>query len=564
MALSPIDIQRCETVTAVNAVSVSPGGWRRSTFLWLIAILLVGGATRVTLAVRATAPARDAFRYFAHARVFQDFGFLSALRRVDSQPIYPWVLARSSDVVEAATGHLDPWAWWRAAQGLGIALSLVYLALSFELGRRWGSERVAGIGTLLLAVWPRLASYGVDPLADVLAADFALASLLILTAAWPKGSLVAFISAGALSGLGFLTHLAAASALGGVGLLLFASLFVPAWRLSWRRYSRVVIGGAMGLAITVGPYALAIGGLTPRLAPRDLARSLKTGATAPKRAAPIPEDTDSPSPDDAFQVGAASASEGIGASVWRGWNESATHVVVREVAEETRVFGAILAVIGIIALGGIPLRWPLGLLPLGAITVALALMYLLKTRVGYTSGRYLVAALPAVAFLAAAGLETLARAAALIPVLPWERYWTVDRRTQLRAATVTLATLAVVTLAVGPSLLRPLHADRAGPMAAAPWLEAHAAPGEPVLDPTGCAAFFADRPQADPTDAAAARYAVVDTRYLQRINPVAREAIHAFEAESRVAWSTPLPGRRHGVLILERLPVTERRLPQHR
>lgn len=507
---------------------------------WWVLLLVGALAGRCIGLARCAAPARDAVRYFDHARQFDQRPFPEAVRAIDSHPLYPLLLSAMHRGL-VAVGWTSPFAWWRTAQALSIAASLGMLTAGFVAGRQVWSPRVAALGLLAIAVTPRQIGYAVDVLADPVLGLFWMSSLAILVStSRQRTAALSWSIAGLLAGLGYLTHLEGIIWPMGVLGTLIISQSVPAWRIPWRMVSIRAAAFFGVFALSVLPYVCWIGAPTPRLAARDALGILVAEPTAGESiATPFTARTPAPSPakSDSSLVRRAYLGD-------EGHRQSSIAQAMRgiffELGEETRGWPLLVIAAGFCLGVRSGARWPEGLLFLIPSVGILFLSVLLEVRAGYFGGRYLGPMLPFVGMLAIGISERF-----------WQSSWP-RLRLSARAGWALVIALALAAVYL-PGWQKPIHADRRNHRDAAAWLTKNSARDDAILDPMGTASFFAERPRWDPKAASAAppRFAVIEPAYVYRCDAATHAAIAWVDSvgECVVTFPDERASQRHSVRI---------------
>ena len=553
---------------------------------YLAVLVVVAGAARMTVALRAEAPARDAFRYIEAARVFQSHSIGEAWRRIDVHPLYPMTLLAAKTSFTTVTGLEGPYAWWRAAQCWSVICSLTFLCLAYLVGVRMWRPRIAFWGCLAVSLVPRQAGYAADVLSDNLMAVAWMGSLLCMTHAWERPRAWSIVGAAVFAGLAYWTH---------IGALLLPAVFGgawlvrqlrPAWRVAWSASLATAVGFALTYAAVVGLYALTIGSLSPRLIARDLlGMRLPTTSLAPTPMATVTESshgstvTESKSELDSrseFGPGAeaevptplsqrpdpATAAATIVDRPYvtrEGYDERtiARSIVClfREVGEELRVWLLAFALVALVDHRRTATRMPMGLLLFFAVIGFAAMLLLLQRTGGYVAGRYALPLMPLLAMYAMTGIEALlGRIDAGVKWLRG-RVETIDRRRVRLVGGVSCAALALTLSA--PGLLRPLHGKRQGHLAAAEWLRHHSSASDLVFDLGDSTAFFAERSNWRPPASVSApmpiRFAVIDPSMVYRRDRVTFDLVERIVDEGRLVacFAEGLGSEEVGIYIYE-------------
>ncbi|MGL4555728.1 MAG: glycosyltransferase family 39 protein [Gemmataceae bacterium] len=363
---------------------------------------------------------------------------LSVMERYDQHPGYPLLVCAAERCLGRWLGDEPAARWGRAGQLVSLAAGVVLTLAAFRLGRQLGGRAAGAAAAFVVAASPALA----DHRADVLSDPAALA-LLVLSASQAvdllrRRTFRAAAGCGLFGALGYLCRPEA------VQITLLAGLWLLSAVVTGPGRGRTAVLGVFLLVPVLalaGPYVLLRGGpftkSTRLLVEREVDGRLTHRPSA--RVAPA-------------LTGAVVAARGVHEFL-RGW---------------WRDLGG--AAVALIAVGLWAARRRISddpaarLIALALALNALLLVGALYRTKGYLDGRHVLPFALLSACWAWAGAVAVAR--------------------RLAPALVLVAVLPNV-----PSLVGPLHPERAGLYAASEWLRGHVRAGEEVVDPSGLAAF---------------------------------------------------------------------------
>jgi len=266
----------CQCAPPIIAESLAdmPPGTR---CIWSIAgLILVSLLVQWGVASRAAVSALDAVRFAQRARLIEEEGLVSALRSDPEQPLFSvWLSAVHQLAGRPAAGWASA-AQWAAAVPLVLAVVPVYL-----IGRRLFGDRPALAGGLLFCVLPEVARLGADGISDGLHLLFFSLALWAIVEFWERVReadeapsdanatsarcrnarlATVALTAGIAVGLGALTRSESVVLAGSFAI----ALTVAGWRGRRTPLAVGLAGFALGAAIAVLPYLVAVGALAPK------------------------------------------------------------------------------------------------------------------------------------------------------------------------------------------------------------------------------------------------------------------------------------------------------------
>ncbi len=524
----------------------------RSGRLALLAALALAALLEGAVAVRSPIIAPDGIHYIALAR-----DLLAAPRRtmqIQAQhPGYPLLVAAShAALARGDTGSVEHWVW--AARLPSLVAGVLGVGALWLLARQMFDERTAGVAAILFAVLPLARQNAADALGDaphllgyLLAAWAALAGL-------QTGRVVWFALAGTSSALAFWIRPEGASvAIVVAGLLVGKVVWgAPGERLRWATSLAAMLAFAVAVS---APYVVLSGKVTDKLRQKQ---NLSPAATSLTK---VPRLAMGSRPAGVLPLAAISPTAAL----------VTTSVLLQAGAELVEQYASQMNVL--LPLAALGLFWTRSAAP-RAESLRLvrslawfhaALLIALFILGGYIDRRHVLVLVALSMPWAAAGLLALAA-------------WLADRpqfAARPRAAGVWACRLVLaVSACLLPRSLRPLHEPYRPQLAAAAWINAHAAPSDPLIANSPYIAFYTQRqteiygwsdyghppPLAERVRGETARFIVFDTGASEHYDPAWLEALNSqyslaerFEGTGRA--------KRHTVLIYELTRMAARPSP---
>ncbi|QDU61608.1 hypothetical protein Pan216_24690 [Planctomycetes bacterium Pan216] len=479
----------------------------RSEAAALVLLLCITLLPRLCLAIGAVAPARDMLRYVEDARLFGETSFPEFLRSSSSHPVYPVTLWTTHTLEVTLTGNDTPTSWWRVGKIVGIVSSLVFVAVSYLVGREIWSPRIAFWGCAIFAILPRPARYAADVLSDNVHAALWMISFYLLLRWMRDGRRQHALLAGLVAALAFATRVEA---------ILLPMIAVASGGLVWcvdsLRTTRkpTFDSWRYGLALLcyVAAFLLPVGllmGASQRWTTSRSAQAMASRASKPVETFLASGSVDRLAGVDVTRYKRSQQEDQhqrdqlleITGSSWRLPLPAVITAVLRfgkELAQETRFWPLLFAIWGLLDLRARRLaRWPSVVPAVVAILACSAALVLLRLKVGFLAGRYLLPILPLVAMVAATGLFAARSRVTTGLRFAWERNWS-SELFAIRRQIAFVGSVAMMALALSvPDWFRPLHPHRRGHLEAAAWLRSNTARSSTLFDPAGVSGFFADR-----------------------------------------------------------------------
>ena len=249
---------------------MNPKG-RRYTIACVAVLVCLAGLIQAVIIARAAVPSLDAVRYVGIARAIDKVGFVETFRAEGEQPLFPLAVNLTHGLLSAFVGE-TPSLWATSAQ-LAAAVSLVLAVIPvYFISRRLVGVSGGFIAGVFFCVLPEVARLGADGISDAMhLLFFALAfwALLEYFERVLKNSRVAPIgkisglhiglAAGMAIGLAVLTRVETIVLLPAILIAALLLRFLGDTRCRWTK-SAVFGGGlALGVAVVLGPYLLAVG-----------------------------------------------------------------------------------------------------------------------------------------------------------------------------------------------------------------------------------------------------------------------------------------------------------------
>ena len=562
----------------------------RVTVLHLFILVGVALLPRLILASNATAPARDMLRYVGAAEILDDHTFRDFLKTSPSHPLYPLTLRAARAVDRLVTGNTGPMGWWRAGQVVGIVSSLLFVCLAYLVGREIWPPWIAFWGLVIFAILPRPARYAADVLSDNLHAAIWMASFWLMLVSLRRHSWIASAGAGLLATLAFATRVEALLlplVFGtSVGVLWLASQVTrrlgpansPA---SWRHWFACLAAYSFAFAL---PVALLMG-VSERWTSSHSARGmisdggpgvethLKHGEVTSLAGIELIDRRKSHADEQRERDRLIEIS---GSDWWPQLPALLTALLrfVKELLQETRLWPVLFACWALVdRCHRRKAHWP-GVVPAAVAFVGCSVaLILLRYKVGFLAGRYLLPVLPFLTMLAVAGIEALRERVSTTKRFFWERCWT-DDRFRARRQMAFVAMIGVIALGTSlPDWFQPLHPHRNGHLEAARWLARNSDESDAVFDPSRVSSFFAERRvwTQRPFEKEASlpfAFAVVDPSLVYRTDPSTHAMIARVDREGELiaAFPSRVGGDRVGILLYRvsrsASAIAERGLPR--
>ncbi|MEA1949836.1 MAG: glycosyltransferase family 39 protein [Planctomycetota bacterium] len=466
----------------------------RRIVVHLAVLVCLCGLVQVVVVTRATVAGIDAVRFVGIARQIDAVGFLQTVRGEGEQPLFPLALSTTHGLLRAVAGE-SPSLWATSAQATAAAALVLAVVPVYFIARRLVGPTGGFIAGVFFCVLPEVARLGADGISDSMhLLFFALAFWGVLEYVRGDNRLI-MIGAGVSVGLALMTRVEAIVLLPAIAVALPACQFRAETRRTWTKLPDAGGALALGLAIVLGPYLIAVGPGGPRDSAAANAVLRILGRWHPA-SSEIETATASavnwlrPSDDNtAWQTAdgrkVAFGVKEPGTSIRRRGYAAAAWQFVDELADAFGYAIGALSILGLVHL------WRLGRLRpgpaellVGAFSLLFALAAIRFTAAeGYLNARHLL--LLVVLGIAPAGIATIAITHRLRSFLNTKGLKT--------KASWSLAVVVVLLAATClPVALRPLHAGRAAHRRAGCWLAGAAEPGV-VLDTKGWTDLYSAR-----------------------------------------------------------------------
>lgn len=555
-------------------------GQLRNVLIDLLIIAVVAAIPRLAAVAWTVAPARDAFRFIDAAQLLQQQPFLDAVRQINVHPLYPLTLIGAHHVWTSVTGSDDAYAWLYAGQLWSVVSYIGFLFASYAAGSQLWGRRLALLGCLAISLTPRQVSYSADLLSDSFHAAMWMTAFAFVVCAWRRQSGLVMALGAFFAAAAYWTRVEAVLLPLTVGATAVTAQLLPAWRLPWRQWAKLLACFSLCYLPLAGAYSWTIG----RISARSTAMVMLGVQVNPApMITELPADGDpdgepgsanasspplSPDPVPQAATPASLAEEaledvdlvpheythmvGYERAPW--W--LATFLLFKEIGQETRGWLLAFVALALVCRCRTKTAMPGGLFVFFAVCGCAAMLIVLRMRAGYIAGRYMTPILPLLSIYAMTGIEAAVELLRRPPSFPWEATLSEAALSRLRQAFVVVTVWVVGLILCVPGWLKPLHRHRYGHMQAARWLREHTRPGDMVFDPSRASAFFAGRPQWLPNVSVPARlpfkFAVIDPSLVYRSEPLMHQAIRAANDQGRVVAQFPRKkeGTEVGVYVL--------------
>lgn len=443
---------------------------------WLPVLILVlfGLAVRAVVVARSEASARDSFGFIRYALRLEREPWPAVIRTSDHPPGYPLALMVVSWPVRAAMGGVDCDSMVLSAQLtsvlFGVLLVLPMVKLGEELYDRRAGYLAAGLFQCL-PVWTRFTSDGLTEAAFLF---WLTVAIWLGVSSLRRPSAARLFRCGLAAGCAFLTRPEGGEVVLAIGAVLIGMQLTSQFVQPWRSVTVQLGALAVGLLVLLGPYVGTTGRLTNKNTPLQLLGD--------------------PSVDKTYFGPSTAAAPAAPRLLIAGWweyvdDKSRSRVgwALEELSYETvktfHYIGVTLTCIGLVV-GRRLIRNGPGLCALGLLTVGhAALLVKMTATIGYLSERHTLILVLCGCFPAAVGVIFVSRYC-LLPSY---------RNLSWSLAAVPWLFLLGMFLSGLPTLLKPMHANRAGHRAAGEWLAKHAPPTAGILDPFCWARYYAGR-----------------------------------------------------------------------
>jgi 4-amino-4-deoxy-L-arabinose transferase-like glycosyltransferase len=469
---------------------------RRRDLALLGLLLVLAAVLRIWVLCSTQVPARDSIGFIRYVLWFEQYGWSITVRNQHQHPGYPLTVLAVSWPVQQLAG-LDCDTMQLSAQLASALAGLLLVVPMFYLGKFLFDPWAGFWGALLFQCLPVSGHLLSDAVSDPLFLLLLAGALALAVRAVRDRSPGWFALAGLVCGLAYLTRPEGVLILPAVGLTLFVSQLVPAWRQSWLRTAgclAALIGAAL---VTGSPYYLTTGHFTNK--PSRLVLAGKSPADSEEQApasgqAPVPPTTEATAPPPALPTTAwvgpqIGTPKEIKEYQQRPLSQRLGHACWSLVAEFVRCYqyvGWLPVLLGLWWFRDRFRRTP------GAWVVALVflldafLLWLLVVQAGYVSGRHVLVLVLCTVFQAVAAVRevpyrlSIKRAAGFVPAGTSPAVWS-------------LVLLLILTGTGLSRTLRPLHGNRAGHRAAGRWLAEHTNPSDLIDDDHCWAHYYANR-----------------------------------------------------------------------
>jgi hypothetical protein len=490
------------SATAQGAENTSTGArWANLRCLAILVLLAV--SLRVWQITHTEVASRDSIGYIRIAWQLEQSNWREVIPRSSQHPAYPLAVLATSIPVRYYLPDDLPLAWQLSSQ-LASALAGVLLVVPmFYLGRELFDRRVAFWACVLFQCLPTSGKVMGDGLSEPLFLLFASSAFWLACVALRRGSWRMFALTGLAGGLAYLTRPEGALILGATGLVLLALQLSRTWRRSWK--SVLINGAALSLAalVVMGPYVLAIGGLTVKNTPLIMLDKQRKDADWEGRTRP-----QTPHKQGSLRSNPPAAGSTLLAIWWMptlkdieeairtgNWNPPPRYLWALKAMglEMSKAFFYVAWLPALLGLWWfrdrfrrVPGAWVMLLVCM----ILTGVLYRMAEKMGYLSDRHLLLVVLfgcywAVAAVGVLGAKLASGLVQLRPTLAGSRW--ADRRI------LSLGLLLLLTIAPLFRTLERLHAERAGFRVVGQWLAEHTWPGDFIEDPYCWTNYYAGR-----------------------------------------------------------------------
>ncbi len=445
---------------------------RRWLDVALVAILLVlAGGIHAWLMAHTTVAARDSIGYIRFALHLESQPWTEVLQKADQHPGYPLMILLVSQPVRHFLGGTTAETMVLSAQLASAIAGTLLVIPMFLVGRLLFDRRAGFWAALLFQCLPVSAHVIGDAISEATFFLFLTTSLLLAARALRDRSVLGLALCGVCGGLAYLTRPEGALAVFATLVVLGAIQMLPARRWPWRTTLTGAAALVLGALVVGGPYVATIGQLSPKPTMHAISDHLISDAST------LPQSESSGS----ILLAALPAVylkvhpyDGQMLTWWSGaWD------VCCMMSRACQYVFWVPALLGLWwfrdRLRTTPGAWVVLLL----CAVHWLILWRMVIVVGYVSERHALLFLLGCSFWAAAMLTTL------VDMLIRRR---VSTRWQSMAGVTLMLLITGFSLS---SVLKPMHANRAGHRAAGYWIKAHADPRDVIHDPYAWAHFYA-------------------------------------------------------------------------
>jgi hypothetical protein len=421
---------------------------RRADFLRLTVLIVFAAGVRWWLLDHTEVLARDSIDYIRCAVRLNEQPFVDVVRTTDQAPGYPLLILGMSKLVRPLSQSPECDVMALSAQLVSIVASLLTIVPIYLTGKRLFNPRAGFLAALLFQAFPVCMLVTSDGLSEAAFFLFVAWSLCFGVAAMTNPTLRRFLACGFFAGVAYWIRPEGLEVVVAVSM---AAIILAVHARSWLIPARATAGLLCGVLPFMGGYIAITGKLSRK---PTSARLVQPESERPFIAGP---------PIAAYWGDGVHAPESH--ALW------GMGMVLRETARTSHYYGLLWALLGIWWFWRLwrqnPGLWVLALLA----ALHALILWRMAVAVGYVSERHTIMIALVSAFCAGAVLVQI-----------------IDRWCATRWA---LPALCALLIAGGlPSVMKPLHANRAGHRAAGCWLADHAGDDDEIVDPFSWAQYY--------------------------------------------------------------------------
>lgn len=503
------------------AASPEPTADSRSDLIRLAVAIALALVVRTWVVVHTQVPARDGVGFIRTALHFEQKRWVDVIRQTEQHPAYPLAVLAVSKPVRLLAGGLTPEAMVLSAQLVSLLAGVLMVVPVYFLGKSLFDRNAGFLAAALLQCLPVFVHVTSDALSESLFLLFVITALVFAVRAVRVPAAWRFFLAGVFAGLAYWTRPEGAEVVTAVSLVV-AIVGLTRWGL------RATTVRAAALAAGALPLIALYVGITGHLTNKPTGIEVIHGHAT----TPAPQ---------------ACGSRTLLATFWDSNSQAgqsrtlwSLKAVTAESVKSTHYTVGALAVFG--------LWWFRRKLRIDAalwVLLAYAAMHLallcrLAIVIGYVSERHTLPLVMTAAILAAA----------VIPA-----FWTaVNRRWHFVGQWAPATAVVLVMLSGVPSLLKPLHGNRAAHLAAGRWIAGRITDRDEVIDPFAWAHYYSGcvfREGKDTVPAnERAKYVVLEVTPHPRLTGMALAQGLAQKGEPVYHWPEQRP-----VVVIYRVPA---------
>ena len=423
----------------------------RNDWIRIAVIVALSAAIRFWLIAHTEVSARDSIGFMRQAIQFEDRPWTELLQNFHQMPGYPFLIFLLSHAVRAFAGNNCD-SLVLSAQLVSVLASLLTIVPIYFTGKLLFGRNAALIAAAMFQALPVCVSVTTDGLSEGVFFLFVTTGLYFAVSGLRQAAIWRFFACGVGIGLAYLTRPEG----GELAICIAGVIFVTAIAAGKLRLPSLQLAAlALGTLPFVGVYVGVTGELTRKPTSHRMLTGDSVEALRPVRS-PI--------------VFATFWNEPLQGGQSRSWWAAAS--LFRETARSSHYFGLLWATIGLWLMRHKVRRDPAKWLILSLAALHALLLWRMAVVIGYLSERHTMLLALLCCFWCGAAVVTIGQ-------------WLQRTRLMLAAA------LIFVVAAGLPSILRPMHANRAGHRQAGNWMAKNITSEDEVIDPFCWAHFYA-------------------------------------------------------------------------